>query len=379
MALQAVGSMILFPNLGQAIGTWTGTGAYGTLIIDAASEKAAMIFELPATGTIIGAEFRTGTVTTGSTVDMRLETVSLTDGYPTGTLYHANATGTAILATTTDQNKIINDGFGAGTAWGSFTGTRKDKVAMVIAQPAAASGACQVAGVRPTTPAVNAANGFPYSALFTTAWAQQSVWPSLALEYSGGVYHYIHDIFFPFKNPASVLWNNGSAVAEYGGKITVPMSCRSSGIRASLDFDGTSDIVISLYNAAGTEIATTGTEDTNLVRTEGGGSGGVFCTYLWQTPVEISAGSDVYVGVKPQSTVNIELDFEVVETAAHAAAHPSGGKIIRVERATQGSGAWTETNTSIPRMALLIDQLNDGVGGAGGGGIRLAGPGGLAG
>ena len=58
---------------------------------EAANEQAAGVFQAPFTGTIDKVIFATGTVATGGTVDVRLETVSIANGDPTGTLLGTNS------------------------------------------------------------------------------------------------------------------------------------------------------------------------------------------------------------------------------------------------------------------------------------------------
>lgn len=358
-----------YPPWGLLLGTWT-SDSFETLQLDAINERAAFIFQIPHTGDVVGAEWRTSTVTTGSTMIMRMETVDLTTGFPAvpGSLYHANADGTCVLTATTDNNKIITDGFGGGTAWGTVPVTRGDLVSITIGQPGASAGNVLVAGHRSGTPKPTTVNSFPYMALYSgasPAWASHAAWGSLGLEYSGGIYKPINEYFMPFKGYTEVAFANNSATKEYGAKITVPMKCRTIGIKMQGQLD-IGDAVITLYNNSGTALISTATIDETAVASQGGGNAQGTYTYYWTAGVELAANDVVYVGLKPQTTSNTELAFLTVESAARLDGLPSAGKRIRVERATQGSGTWTETTTQDPRMSLVIDQLDDGTGGASG-------------
>ena len=72
----------------------TSSTTFGTpMLLNAASEEAAGVLYAPKTGTISKIGFLTGTVTTGDTVDARMETVSAANGDPTGTLLGTNSNG----------------------------------------------------------------------------------------------------------------------------------------------------------------------------------------------------------------------------------------------------------------------------------------------
>lgn len=332
--------------------------------LTSASHKFAAIFEIPVTGTVVGAEWRTGTVTTGSTMDLTLETVDAATGMPTGTLYDAAAVGTCIVASS-DDHVWINDGFGGGTAWGSVTVTKNNRVALVVGQPSSSAGSLLVAGRSRVT-----SSQFPYSATNTSgSWVKNANAMSLALEYSGGVYYPIASgVFLPVNACSAYSWDNNDAKTEIGAKITVSAPIRAVGVVVGAELDKGVDTVIALYDSGGSEIATTPTIDTNILFNFGGGAGDAATFVDFTSPVEIAAGSTVYVGLKPQaSTATIDLAYYGVNAAAHLAAMPGGGKIIKVDRATQGSGSWNEVTTEEPFIALICDQMSDGAGGGGGG------------
>ena len=110
------------------------------MLIDAADEAAAFIVQVPVTGTLTGFIAKLGTVTTGATIQCRLETVSTADGKPTGTLYNANATGSLVVLAT-DDNKVVSFSFGS-----SFTVTAGDIVAFIVKQPNTSFGNMYVVG-----------------------------------------------------------------------------------------------------------------------------------------------------------------------------------------------------------------------------------------
>jgi hypothetical protein len=93
----------------------------------------AYIFRAPKTGTITKVGFRTVTVITGATVDVRLETVSATDGHPTGSLVGTNANASQVIADTND-NVFFTVTLTAGASV-----TAGDVLAVVVVAPATGS------------------------------------------------------------------------------------------------------------------------------------------------------------------------------------------------------------------------------------------------
>jgi len=342
--------------------------------LDAASEYEAVVFRIPKSGTVIGMGFRTATVTTGATVELTLETVSSATGLLTGTLYHANATGTAIIANT-DDNVWVEDGRGGGTSWGSFSVTRGDLVAVRIKNPAASPGNLQVAGF---TTAAN--SGFPYRVTNTggsDAKGNSVNATSFALEYDGGVYYpldYGLGLAFPVFGNGAYTWDNNDAQTEYGMRILWPFKARVVGIECTGEFDRGIDLIITVYNAAGTALASTPTIYKDQQMSYGGGSGDPTHLFPLDTELTLDSNTEYFIGFKPQgNTSTIDLSYVTVNSSALLGAMPGGGAAYGCYRATQGSGSWTTETTRVPYVALIVDQLDDGASGGGGSFGRMIG------
>ena len=72
-------------------------------LLDAAGEIAGFVFRAPKAGEIDQIHFRTGTVTTGDDLDVRLETVDAANGDPTGTLADTNSNATQAVGNGDDD------------------------------------------------------------------------------------------------------------------------------------------------------------------------------------------------------------------------------------------------------------------------------------
>jgi hypothetical protein len=121
-------------------------------LINASGEKVAQIFQAPATGSITGLSFKTGTVTASDTLDIRLETVG-TDGKPTGTLATTNSNGS--------QGSLASNTWYDVTLTASHSATKGDYLAWVVAH----GGTANVNIV-----SINSVAGVPYSDVYLNSW-----------------------------------------------------------------------------------------------------------------------------------------------------------------------------------------------------------------
>lgn len=355
------------------------TTTLGVTALDAASEYVALLFKVKKTQTIVGVDIRLGTVTTGSTLDIQLRTVDMTSGFPggLGALYHANATGTCIVATT-DAQTVIKDGHGGGAPWGSFTITKDDWVAIVISQPATAFGNLQIGSLSSTILITGVNLGSIYGVTnISGAAVKNGIMYMMSLEVSDGSYVYIPPAI-PYASVKNTSFHSTTTFKELGGKITSKFNGRCSGVRFAVR--PLLDITVRMYSSDLTTILASAFIDADVRLVNGGGNGVNVFVLDWGTPVTLTAGQIVYV-VAHATTNTANNEFSVF-TALNAAAMSSmtfKGACVAVYRGTVGSGVFTEEALEEPmHLGLVFDQLHDGAGGAGGG-LKLVGPGGLAG
>lgn len=316
-----------------------------SLLLDATGEKAAFIVQAPKTGNIRKVGFRTGAVTTATDTDVRIETVDLVSGNPSGTLWAANTNVTVAAASITANSWITT---GALTADAAVT--QGDFLAVVIA---------------PTgTPNYNIACwargpvAMPYTDHFTTAWAKQRVAPAVALEYSDGSYAPIVGAY-PLSSVLALSFHSGSTPNEKGFKIVPPFTGRLVGVYwVGL---ATADYQIKVYDAAGTTLITHA-HDGNVTADGGDSSERI---EQFASPQVLQAGQTYRVTWVPTTTSNIRVAEFNVASAAVMEAMPGGSAAIWTERT--GAGAWTDVATRRPVASLLFDQLDDGAGAGAGG------------
>lgn len=312
------------------------------MVIDAADEKIAFIFKIGKTGTISKVGFKTGSVTTGATFDVRLETVDLTTGDPTGTLLATNSNGSLVVADADDFLWLT------ASLTTAVAVTRGDLVAVVIVNPSGSPGNMQIMAV------AYGQNRFPYSDLFTTSWTKQgdNRNPNCALEYDDGTYA-LHTGVYPIKLTPTDTYNSASSPDERGLIFQFPFPVQIAGVFMIMDLDGDADIV--LYDSDGSTVLETISLDKDVreLTTIGG----------WNFPFdntnELSANTNYRVALKPTTTTNIGLATLETDTAAIMDSFEGGQNFHYTSRTD--AGAWTETTTKRPVIGLLLDGFDDSI------------------
>lgn len=313
-----------------------------SLFLDTAGDSAAGIMRAPKTGTITKVGFRTGTVTTGDTVDVRLETVSLTTGDPTGTLLGANSNGAQVIGSG-DDNTWFTTTLTTGVAV-----TKGDLLAAVIVN-GSVPGVLNINNHR----AVN--NCFPYSDLFVSAaWTKQPAEaPVFSLEYTGGSYGVSPGVF-PFSNTAVSSFSNASTPDERGLKFKLPFPARITGATVWVDLDGDADLV--LYNAADSVLETVSLDkDVRAVNSRTN-------FYVpFDGTQELVKDTFYRLVVKPTSATALLVFAFDVDAVAIMDSFDGGQDFHHTERTD--AGAWTDTTTKRPFICLHVDGFDDAVGG----------------
>lgn len=344
MALQSFGGSVLWPPTGINITT---TPAFLTTqyTIDAAGESAAAIFRVPKTGTISAVTFRTATVTTGATVDVRLETVDLATGFPSGTLWAANTNGAQAIADAND-NVVFTTTLTSGASV-----TQGDLIAMVIVTP---SGAMQITGWN-TQNAVD----FPYGALFTASWASvAAVAPMAGMQYNDGSYAFIPNIPV-ISTLTQTSYGTGTNPNHRALRFQVTAPCRVCGYWVVGDLDGDCDVLLvadSWDGTNGNALARVSL-DTNVRRVTGFGAQlGAF-----DTSVTLTANTTYRLVLKPTTATTISMSAYTVASAAQLD-QCGGNQQCYLSTANNPNDAtdWTDTTTTRPLMGLMIDQFDDG-------------------
>lgn len=346
MALQNALGLIMWPRPPQSISGTIGLTTT-TYVLDANGEKGALVFRAPKAGNIVGFDFRTGTVTTGDTIDLRLETIN-SSGDPSGTLAGVNGNASHVLDNGDDDAWITGTAFTAAVAV-----TLGQPLAMVIVNGAA--GNFQIAHL-----ADSGQQNYPYGDHFTSVWTKIAAFPILAPRYDDGSYGHIH-----FAWPASAVGgtnvNTGTTPDELGNLIEVPFKCRVVGAWVWPVGTTAADFEAVLYDTDGsTELAKT-SYNADDQAAAGGAAGPTFLRF--EETATLTAGGVYRLVVKPSSATNVQVQYMDVASVAVMGALPGGADIHSTQRTD--AGAWSQTTTRRQMCGVLIDQLDDGAAGSG--------------
>jgi hypothetical protein len=319
-----------------------------TMLIDAAGEKAGLVLRAPKTGNIRKVGFGLYTVTTGATVDVRIETVDLSSGYPTGTLWGTDTNGSQAILDT-DDNKWFTT-----TLTADAVVTRGDLIAVVIVNPETSYGNMVIPIF------ADELQQFPYTAWYQSSWSKSSG-PILALEYSDGTYESIPGIW-PMKAINAVTFNSGSATKLRGLRFKLPFPARITGVEFHTVAAAAADFTVQLYGSDGSTVLGSVAHDGDL----NSNAGSYPSRLLFDSPVEVLKDTYYRIVIKPTTVTNVTIYDYDVETAAIMDAAPGGQNFHYTGANTAtptGESDWTNTLTKRPFLNIIIDGLHDGTGG----------------
>jgi hypothetical protein len=351
MAIQSIGGYGLpFPAWPTLLAT---TPAFVNFTIDANGEKAAIIFAASAAKAIHKVHFRTGTVTTGGTLDIRVETVdNAANGDPTGTLWAATTNGSSVVAGTDDN------------VWKSVTLTADATVS--IGNIVALVAVCGSPGSLSLLGFGDQSTGFPYGDLYTGTWTKNLVLPIMVPEYSDGSFEPIFglsDTGDPVTTTST--FNSGSTTNRRGNRFTLPFPARAKGCWVWADTDG--DYTVILYDTDGTTPLATTASVNNFQRQANAAS---IHLYPFTTTASLAAGSMYRLAIVPSSVTNVTVYDVAVVSAAMLDMFP-GGQNCHLDIYT--SGAWVNTTTARTYLGVFLDGFDDGAQTGGGGGFIIGG------
>lgn len=341
-------------------GSSSGAPGTSTVVLDAAGEAIANIGPAPVAGEVAGGIFRTGTVTTGDTCDLRLETVDeVTTGDPTGTLLDTNS-NIAVAIAAADDNKTFLSTF---TATATIT---KDQMFALVLVNGAGGGNMQINFWN------DEAISFPYIDHFTAAWAKIQSAPLAGLFYSGPVYHPIEG-FWPIGTTSAggasvttITFGSGSAADEIGNILQFPYPGTVTGYWIWADLDAAADVL--LYDNAGNAIA--GMESNLSTVARGSTAASIYKRYFEST-YDFAASTNFRMVVKPTTASTLTI-YEIDVPSAAAMDHFDGGQLIH-KTSRVDAGSFSQVTTKRLLMGVLVNAYSDGAGSGGIGALRAGG------
>lgn len=318
--------------------------------------------------------FRLGSVTTGCDVTLNIETV--TNGRPSGSLVAAGATSAVNIADGDDN------AWKTATITTPPTITRGMEFAIII-----------VVNTAGATPNLN------FFAMSSFASGSTGMYPVILQDTGAGAwtnpagsFQWIVEmgagvVYLPGMTPLNgngtiTAFNSGTSPNERALRFQVPFKCSVAGLRmAMFNTAAGADFTMSLWPASSdddTDALGQVSEDGDFsVATTTDG----YVDLYFDAAVTLSPATTYYAGLRPDTANSVGLGEMTTATVTNAIRGfpilPVGQCFLSTRVWSAGTaGAWTDTTTTLPVMSLIIDQLDDGA--SAGGGLRLAGHGGLA-
>lgn len=323
------------------------TSALFGQVLNASGEKASAIYKVTKTGTLETIGFRVGNVSNSQTLRISAQTVS--GGNATGSAY-----GGMVAVTLASP---VADTFYTVTLGTSASATVNEEVAIVIEFDSTV-GDLEIDYIN------TGRQGFPYIALYTGSWTKGDDIPAIAIGYDDGSYE--NTGMLPYESIVTVAFNSGDTPDERALRFSFPYPCRVSGFWIAIDTNQNAFDVV-LYE---------GTTVKETVSFPAGAYGSIAAEIMFgrfDAGVLITKDTEYFLAVKPGAS-DVGLREFTVDAAAIMDSFDGGQNIYFGSRTD--AGAWSTDTVRRPQMGVYIDQLDDGVGGAGGGVSKLVGQGG---
>lgn len=338
MTLQSLNTALPWPNFipNRIIGAPSVTSS----ITVASGQYDSYIFCAREAMTISHVGFVCGTATGSPTADVRIETVGA-DGLPSGTLW------------ATDTN-IVTSTLSAGWALHALTASASISAGQVFCVKFAYN-----SGTSFQTRVMGnlwvAGGAFPYQVTNTgTPTKVQTSTPTLAVLGSGATTFYSVEGFLPISAVSSA---NFASNARRGLRFQVPFKCRCVGLRTLLQ-TSTGDLNAAIYDTDGAELSSSSTAfdgDQNSNLATG------LSRFYFDNPVTLSPGTWYRAAIEATTATNVNFTSFTLPSADYRSGTPFGSN---AHYATYSPSSWTDTATDqLPLMDILLDQLDDGVGG----------------
>jgi len=325
--------------------------------INAAGYKVAIIFDCPKDCTIDTIGFRTGTVNTSDTVDVRLETQNTADFDPSGTLAAAGAEGSqASLSSNTVYDVALTTPYAASEG---------ERLCAVVEAPTGFAGDLYISALGNNLDQGVGRYDVPFVRKYQGSWGGRSERPcNIGVRCDDGSWLPLNnqDVAH-LKNLSKFNITSSSTPNEVGNRFQVPFACRVSGIWSTGEFDGVGNFNIYADATApgGTPLASAAFDPDQRHGTF------EYTQSLHFSPVELAANTWYRMTWECGNATNNTIHYFEANTdsALNALGFPDNFYMTEED----GVGGWTNSTAKAISLALKIDQIHDGAGGGGGGGL----------
>lgn len=316
-------------------------------LLSASGHKVCVAFQAPATGSITGASFNTGTVTTGDTLTVNLKDVDTTTGFAGSTTH---ATGTVAVADTDDNtNKDV-------TFSASYSATKGEWLCLEIVNGSAGNlnivgnnGTAQAAYVNPRM-AHDSGSGYSFVTRLLYA----------AINY-GGTYHYIPNLIHSVGS-TSTMGNQATTTndLQIGLKFRLPVPFSVAGVY--MMFSNLANFKVNLWDSDGSTVLATKSFDSDVI------SNATTTTYslLFDSAVDLQPNTWYRISITPTSGGNVGTYYQTAASTAKMSCYSCGQDAYGSTSNTHPpveEADWSDDTTRLPGISVLISKLDNGLAG----------------
>jgi hypothetical protein len=359
MAATALDAPVIWlPSLPGLYAITSSLGSNSSFTFNGADDKLAFVFQAMSTTPPDQVKFRCATHTSTGTIDVTLETVDATTGFPTGTPVTNSATGSVSVASTGTKTASGIQGTAALTV-GAF-------YAVVLTAAAGFAGNFTVL----RTTGTNGGTGSPYSLTKDSAgaWTKASTsncgyaigfftaaGASIHMPGFAGAYTAAFQTFADATNPD-----------ERGNRFSlpVPATCYGAAVFCSLGATPAdiNNFTVSLFSGH-----TSGTPTLLASQAVDGDNqeANALRILMLDAPVSLSASTVYALALKATGTTGPALLRHSYAAAAELGCYLADSCYSTTRN--NGSGAFTDTNTDVYAIYPILSAFDNGAGGGGGG------------
>jgi hypothetical protein len=330
-----------------------------TVFLDAADEGYAAVWNQEESKTLSAATVAVGTVTTGSTMELRIETVDPATGFPSGSLVAAGASATQVV-NAADDNVVFTISLTTPVALTAGT-----DYAIVFKQPTASSGNLQF---ECASTFMDPGVGKPYGLQNTgvspsVSWSKKSSEaPSFALTYNDGTICVPRGVFPVHGSGITLTLNTGTTPDVAGMLFTPAFSFRVIGAWAGASIGGDANfrLVSTAYHQVNaTGILATGAVDKDIR----GNTGATILRSYFTSPYTVIAGTSYRLILEPSTATSVSLYATGVLSSDIAKAWLGIPNCLTTAKDPTANGSWTDYSAAspgyrIPCMGLIIDAID---------------------
>lgn len=328
--------------------TASGAPSLTSTALDAAEEKLAAMFYVKGDVTFRKFGYTLGAVTTGDTLQVRLETVAMGNigAIPTDNLYCANSSATFVIAST-DDNRYMETSDLAGDCQ-----VVNSTVAVVIVRRGSFVGNITSMSTGRMDTAII------LSSISTNGYQYSSITPNLSIfNSSGGLVNILGT--FSISSITATSVNSGSTPNTIGNVFNFPFGVRVTGVSLNANYANVG-FKVKLWDSDGATVLETIEVSTGLFRSV------MKQSVRFSTYYDFASNESFRLTITPTTTTNMIFYRYGYDTTDIKNQNVQFGTYIQETSGTNptAEGDWTQRNLFTGRIFPIINRIDTGSSGS---------------